>query len=293
MKRLISAILLVALPFPAQLTADEYSAIHIRTFTRYLIGRGEYYRARLELQRLASYHPGSISPLIFHVTEDYVLFKGKQYSSIISKRVTGAEYLLTAADFVFKCDAYLMRYDYLKAEALLTSWNYGVDMEFDGFVIKRKFSVSFLERKFDEAEGLRRSGMSDSSAARELLEQARKGGFDEKIPALAAVLGIVPGMGYIYSGQIATGIIAFLLIALNALVCYYAFRTHNNAIGYITGIIGGFFYAGSIAGAYLATRRFNMDLRDSMQESVTEKMKLEEDRGRIFDKYGIGRYGKP
>jgi TM2 domain-containing membrane protein YozV len=292
-KRLISALILCTFPFSSHASAGGYTPEGIRAFTRYLIERGEYYRAGVELRRLASYYPGHISPLAFHVTDDYLLFKGKQYTAVIGKRIIGPEYFLTASDLVFKCDAYFMRSDYAQSEAILKSWNFGIDPEFDAFMHKRKIFASLLTRKFDEAEILCRAGTADFGMCREMIERAQRGANREKSPAAAAVLGIVPGLGYVYAGQIGTGIVAFLFISLNVLVTYFAFRTHNDIMGYFTGVIGGFFYAGSIAGGYLASKRFNTELAESIRKSVTHEIKLEEDREKIFEKYGIGRYGSP
>ena len=122
----------------------------------------------------------------------------------------------------------------------------------------------------------------DYSACRELIGWARSGIPGEKKPWLAAVLGIVPGIGYLYSGEIATGIFAFLLIAADVILTYFAFRTHNDVIGYFSGVIGGLFYAGSIAGGYFAAQRYNVRRFEAAGSSLSARTEAWRATARIY-----------
>jgi hypothetical protein len=286
-KRLSSALMFLTLAVPAFAAADEYSPDQVRAFTSYLISKKEYYRALVELKRLKSYYPGSITPLGFNVTENYLLFMGKQYSTILRKPADQAGPLLTAADSIFKCDSAALVADYGKLDNCLSTWPSGADPFLDRCLKKRKLFAHLLEKRFGEASEI--CAGNDFSAYRELIGQAQNGFSYEKKPWLSAALGIIPGMGYMYSEEYATGTFAFLLISADIIMTYFAFRTHNDVIGYFTGIIGGFFYAGSIAGGYLAAQRFNIRLADSNRTSLMNELRLERDREDIFNKHGIGR----
>ncbi len=292
MKRLAFPALFILLCAPRLASADEYSAEGIRDFTRFLIQRGEYYRAGVELRRLESYYPGALSPRAFQVTDNYLLFKGRRYSAIIKKRTRTADQTLRAAEWLFRCDASLALSDFRKAGEILEGWDARADPFFDRLMTKRKIFVRLMAMRYGDALDLCPAG-GDFSAYRELVEQARRGFSLRRSPPLAAALGILPGMGYLYSGETATGIIAFLLVTVNVLITYFAFQTRSPVIGYFTGIVGGFFYAGSIAGGYLAAKRFNIEIEGSVRGATERSMKLEEDRRDVFDRYGIGRYGRP
>jgi hypothetical protein len=272
---------------PGALSAEEYTAGGIASFTRYLIGKKEYYRALVELKRLKSYYPDTIPPLTFNVTENYLLFAGKQYSAILGKPAGGSGPLFRTADLLFKCDSAIMVTDQATLEAALASWPPGVDPFFDRCLKKRRLMAYLLERRYSEASEI--CAGADFSGYRELIGQARTGFSYKKEPWLAALLGIIPGAGYLYSEEYATGIFAFLLLSADIIMTYFAFQTHNDVIGYFTGVIGGFFYAGSIAGGYFAAHRFNVQRAGENRTLFMDKLELERDREDVFNRHGIGK----
>ena len=281
--------ILFILTSPVPVPAEEYSAKCIAAFTRYLIDHREYYRALAELKRLRSADPASLPPSAFIITENYLLFQGKQYHDILNRPARESESLPTGVDQLFRFDAAVALRNYGRAAAILSSWVPVGEPYIDRCLKERKLFSYLAARRYGEAAALCGAPAApDYSACRELLDQARNGFSREKKPWLAAVLGIIPGMGYMYSGDYATGAFAFILISIDVLMTYFAFRTHNDIIGYFTGVIGGFFYAGSIAGGYLAAQRFNVGLRDSMGESLSDGLRFDRDRDEIFKRHGIG-----
>lgn len=270
-------------------SAREYSAKSIAAFTRHLIGHKEYYRAFVELKRLRSIAPGHMSPLAFSVTENYLLFQGKQYKDIINGTAGPSAPLEAAAVSLFRYDAAVALRDYGKAEAVLAVWGSASEPFLDRCLKTRRLFLYLAARRYDEAAAFCEAlPESDFSACRELIGLARQGFSREKKPWLAAVLGIIPGAGYMYSGQYATGVFAFLLISIDVIMTYFAFRTRNDVIGYFTGIIGGFFYAGSIAGGYFAAQRFNLEQGGSVGSSMAERLGFERDRDELYNRHGMG-----
>lgn len=292
MKQLLFPLIVFAMLLSRTVSAGEYSADSIRDFTRFLIHRGEYYRAGVELKRLASYYPGKISPLELLITDNYLLFKGRQYASIVKNQARYRDPALHAAYGLFLCDAFIALADFRRAGEVLARWSAGMDPFFDRLMTKRKIMVYLMTLRYGNALDLCGAG-GDFSVYRDLVEQARRGFAYRRNPPLAAVLGILPGMGYIYAGETGTGIIAFLLVTVNVLITYFAFQTRNQVLGYFTGIIGGFFYAGSIAGGYLAAKRFNFEIEGNVRGTTERGMGLEEDRQELYDRFGIGKHGKP
>lgn len=274
----------------APATADEFGPDRLLGFTRSLIGRQEYYRALVELKRLESYHPGYLSPVAFHVTELYLLSRGKQYADIMGRKIPAGDAILASADLVFKCDAAIGASDFAGLDTLVAGWQSGADPYFDGLVKKRRLYSSLMSGRYGAAGGICGPPEApDYGACRELIALAQRDSAGARKPWLAVVLGLVPGAGYLYSGEIATGVFAFLLIAADAVLTYFAFRTHNDVIGYFTGIVGGLFYAGSMAGGYFAARRYNMKRFETGRSSLSSAMKLDDDREELFNRYGIGR----
>ncbi len=290
MKKHIPLLMFFFLTVPALLSAEEYSAKGIAAFTRYLIGHKEYYRALVELKRLKSMAPDYLAPSVFTVTENYLLFHGKQYRDILGGPARESGQLPAGVGPLFRYDAAVALHDYKRAESILSSWSNVSEPYIDSCLKKRRLFSFLAARRYDEAAAL--CGVPsapDYSACRELIDQARAGFSNEKKPWLAAVLGIVPGMGYVYAGDYATGIFAFILITIDVIMTYFAFQTHNDIVGYFTGVIGGFFYAGSIAGGYIAAQRFNLGQKNSMGDSLSGKFHFDQDRDEIFNRHGIGR----
>jgi hypothetical protein len=289
LKNYILLLTFLIVPLAEAGAAEEYSARGIATFTRYLIDHREYYRALVELKRLRSFEPGSLPPSAFAVTENYLLFQGKQYGDILGKPSQDGASMPAGVDSLFRFDAAVAVRDYGRADSILAPWGAAPDPFIDRCLKKRRLFSYLASRRFGEAITLcGAAAAADYSACRELIEQARAGFSRERKPWLAAVMGIMPGMGYLYAGEYATGIFAFFLITIDVIMTYFAFRTHNDVIGYFTGAIGGFFYAGSIAGGYLAAQRFNIGIRDSMGETLSKDLEFDRDRDEIFKRHGIG-----
>ncbi len=290
MKKFVPLVIfLIIVSSIGSVSAQEYNARSIASFTRYLIDHKEYYRAFVELKRLHSLAPGHSSPLAFSVTENYLLVQGKRYKDIVNGPARPAAPLQAAAVSLFRYDAAVALRDHGKADAVLAAW-VSADEPFLDRCLKTRRLFSYLAaRRYDEAAAFCEAlPESDFSACRELIGLARQGFSREKKPWLAAVLGIIPGAGYMYSGQYATGVFAFLLISIDVIMTYFAFRTRNDVIGYFTGIIGGFFYAGSIAGGYFAAQRFNLEQGGSVGSSMAERLGFERDRDEIFNRHGMG-----
>jgi hypothetical protein len=290
LKKYVPLLIFFILSGPVFVSAEEYSAKGVTAFTRYLIGHKEYYRALVELKRLGSFSSGYISPVAYRVTENYLLFHGKQYRDILDRPALDGVSVPAGVDTLFRYDAAVALRDYGRADSILALWGPATDPFIDRCLKKRKLFSYLASHRYGEAAALCGAPVApDYSVCRELIEQARAGFSREKKPWLAAVMGIIPGMGYMYSGEYGTGIFAFLLISIDVIMTYFAFRTHNDIIGYFTGVIGGFFYAGSITGGYLAAQRFNLGLADSMGSSLSGELRFDRDRDDILMKHGIGR----
>jgi len=76
-------------------------------------------------------------------------------------------------------------------------------------------------------------------------------------PIYGAVLGIVPGLGYLYAGHKKTAISALTVIGLTFWGTAASFENNLDGIGYLTGFLTLGWYSGSIYGSFWACNRNN------------------------------------
>ena len=74
---------------------------------------------------------------------------------------------------------------------------------------------------------------------------------------LGTLLGVIPGLGYCYSGHYKTAISSFIVISLTSWATYRAFDKDIDGIGYLSGFLAVGWYSGSIYGSYWACKRHN------------------------------------
>lgn len=78
-----------------------------------------------------------------------------------------------------------------------------------------------------------------------------------KSPALAGVLGVIPGAGYLYAGHKQTALSSLIVNGLMAYACYTSFEKGNKGLGILTGVFGLSFYIGNIQGSVKSAKRYN------------------------------------
>lgn len=85
---------------------------------------------------------------------------------------------------------------------------------------------------------------------------------------------LLPGAGYMYVGQIQTGVTSFLLNALFCVAAYEFFHHKQYAAGIITSGFEMGWYAGGIVGARLAAETYNAALYKRLAYDTMTKEKL-------------------
>lgn len=153
-------------------------------------------------------------------------------------------------------------------------------IKFNEFYFKRLFLSYLIQNKIKEAGNLLKSASSDKKNIADNFEEFKikfnEAGslknmdlkkFDDillyskenrdsiKNVKLSLLLGIIPGCGYVYSGNTATGVVAFLVVSVFSALTYFSFKTDNKPVGIFLGAAATFFYAGSVMGGYLSTHR--------------------------------------
>lgn len=89
-----------------------------------------------------------------------------------------------------------------------------------------------------------------------------------KSPTTAGVLGLIPGLGYVYSGSLTTGLSALLLNGLLGYATYTSFDTGNTGVGILSGVFTSAFYFGSISGGIKATKRTNEHKKNNFKRRL-------------------------
>lgn len=96
-------------------------------------------------------------------------------------------------------------------------------------------------------------------------------------PALAAVLSaMVPGLGRVYAGKPAEGVVSLLYLAAFGFTTYDFYRGAGpeSALFIISASFTGIFYAGNIMGSALAARRTNNEFRHEMEQRILFDMHI-------------------
>lgn len=276
---------------------EEYAANNQLGFVKHLISKNEFYRAFVELKRLDSYYTGYIKKENIFTTELFLLFHGRRFSEIPKHKSDIPDYKIKAIHTIFSADALVEKSEFIKANDLLKSAVFsGLNKDIDFYLYKRNILSFLLLNKIDEARSLINNNTNlnsglDTAAFSELIYYTENYFESFKKPYNAMLFGIIPGMGYVYAGKEATGIIAFILISVLSTLTYYSFKTDNKPVGIFIGAATSFFYGGSIIGGYLSSKDYNKSAIRDLKESLSLKMQMAEDRERIYNDYGISRAG--
>jgi hypothetical protein len=131
----------------------------------------------------------------------------------------------------------------------------------------RRLAVSELHRQNMDAARLALSGSGpDETPSIAALDQYSRG--HDKKPWIGGVLGLIPGLGYAYSGEYAN---AGRSLILNSLFIYGMVNTAENESWGAFAAISFFeltWYSGSIYGGIDAAHRYNQDRLDACSQGI-------------------------
>jgi hypothetical protein len=269
----------------------EYRPENILGFAKDLISQGEYYRALVELKRLQLFYPDYLRREHLYISEVYLLFKGKQFRQIVRKKNNSDDLVCQSIDRIFKYDAHIYSSDFEGASSILSHELIGYDNNLDKYIIKRWLLTDILKNRIDSTEAfLQRRKVDvtvDVDKYRELMDYSARKYSSMKNPNMSLFYGIIPGMGYVYSGRKPTGILALVVISVFSTLTYLSFKTDNGHIGIFLGAATTFFYSGSIVGGYLESKKYNERTMKEVRDYLVDELSLENDREVIFKRYGL------
>jgi hypothetical protein len=274
---------------------DPYSPESILGFTRHLISRHEYYRAYVELQRLSAYSPGYIDPGSMQISSRYLLIKGKRFESLLDNSPVPGGTAAGCVDGIFSADAALSLSRFSLVPGALGSGSGICTGPLSKFRWKRLFVSSLLQNDITAAEGLLEDDAfpADLDGGRDrfraMISWSEKRRADMADPRLALFAGVVPGLGYAVAGNRPTGVVALIVVTVFSSLTVAAFKTDNAPLGVVLGAASTFFYGGSMLGGYLEAQRNNGLAAEALREGLMDDCGLEDDRDRLFEKYGLQR----
>ncbi|MEW6215299.1 MAG: hypothetical protein AB1478_08910 [Nitrospirota bacterium] len=124
------------------------------------------------------------------------------------------------------------------------------------------------EENWEEAERTFAQIKIDSrffNNAKQSIELSKQGKrLRKKSPVIAGLLGIVPGLGYLYSGYEQTALASFIVNGLFILGTVEAFKQGNEGLGIMLGIISSGFYSGNIYGSVQSAQRSNVKSKNDL-----------------------------
>jgi TM2 domain-containing membrane protein YozV len=250
--------------------SNLYNFKNSNAFANYLLNNQDYENAILELTRLNFLNPSDDSVkfnLLYAYRQAGQLDQAQAFYSRLFPTKASAE--VPKAFF----------YEYYKTLLLTRQFEtaYTITLSYPRLTAEeranQKLATLLLQAKWDEA--LKQSE-ADAVNDQLLLSYAREGAaLEYKSPALAASLStLVPGLGKIYSGRTADGILAFIFVGANAYAAYRGFSSNGISSGYgwLFASLGTAYYISNIYGSYQAATFYNEHLNEHLQTKVQQHL---------------------
>lgn len=132
-------------------------------------------------------------------------------------------------------------------------------------ILSKKYKLQALAsahmREWDQAEKLFSKADEQNPNEKllvrniELTESAIN--FKPKSSTKAALLSVIPGLGYVYTGHKQTALTALIINGLLGYATYTSIKKDNYGVAALTGVFTASFYIGNILGAGKSAQRYN------------------------------------
>lgn len=93
----------------------------------------------------------------------------------------------------------------------------------------------------------------------------------EKKPAIAKLLSIIPGAGYLYAGHKGSALTSLFINSLLAYATYTSIKEQNYGVAGIMGFFSVSFYIGNITGAGRCVKRYNEKTRNNIISTIERR----------------------
>jgi tetratricopeptide (TPR) repeat protein len=254
-------------------------------FAESLFAEGDYYRAISEYKRFLFEHPGDpVAPWVrFRIAEAYLAGGRTEtardlFAELRLEHVTGDARLRHGATLA-EARAFYLEGRLVQAAGLLRELE-GSTPDLDLLGQARYLSGCVALR--GGATGRARTAWLRLPAAHPLAERALElvAALDlpappSKSPLLAGLLSVIPGLGHLYLGEVATGLTAFAWNGLFGAAVFDSFRRGQIGAGSLLAVLELLWYSGTIYGAVAGAERYNRDARESFLERLDRQAGLD------------------
>ncbi len=250
-------------------------------FARHLVNRNDLNEAFFVLENINPKTP-SLQDSVFHL-KGWVLYRQMKLepsAGLLLKVSENSPYYLKSRFFGAYNLSHINQTD--KAEEIL----YGLDLEANtmhGNMQNFQLSgLALLNRDFDgfekRAENFTGSFHAFASEERNMHRHyQRLADAPGRSPFVAGLLSTaVPGLGKIYAGKTAEGVVGFLYVAAMGLTAFDFYRGSGpqSALFISTASIAGIFYIGNIWGSVTAVNRQNMEFNHEINQRILFDMHI-------------------
>jgi len=261
----------------AESNEHQFSRELLLEFSEELFQELEYYRAITEFRRYLSYYPHdpATTHVNFRIYDCY--FLGERYAEALAwgrriAKIYDSDTMLVYQAQLRIGDSLLQLNNFSSAR---TSFKLATGSSDIGIQGKAYYGIGLtytMEEKWQPAAEAFLS-VPEASA---LFERAKIAGervieeryHHRKKPVIAALLNTVPGLGYIYVGQVQTGIAAFIVNSLSYAATYSAFKNDQTGLGTALGFLTIGWYTGGIYGARVGAYKHNSRMTEILFEDL-------------------------
>ena len=137
------------------------------------------------------------------------------------------------------------------------------------------YPVREAEKYFSmiSSEGKKKYRIEDSMTSLEKIRHLKK-----KSPAVAGVLSIIPGGGFLYCGRYRDALISFLLNSSLILAAYQSFENDNNFFGGAISFVEAGFYTGNIYGSVSSAHKYNKQKQKEFIDNLKQEYLTNQDK---------------
>ena len=276
-------LLLIFIILPAQYAIGETVQINSDEqfqFAEYFFSKGEYAKAIAEYERFVYFFSKDekIPQAEYQIGMSY--FKNGQFQEAARAFQKVIEVYPDMVESYFKLsDAYLKLRQPDEAISVL---EYLIKLTKNQRIRDRaSYAIGWIYVEKASWENARLSFQNISEQNKEKYQSdrisaglERAGAIEQKNPAVAGWLSVIPGAGFLYCERYQDALTAFLLNAGLMIAAYESFKDDNYALGSVISFVELGFYAGNIYGAVGSAHKYNKAKTSEFIENLKANTKV-------------------
>jgi hypothetical protein len=138
---------------------------------------------------------------------------------------------------------------------------------FDSCKIANRLALTYF-REFDWENGIGNLCGDEVFVKKSIVLVDRAVSVKKKVPAVAAILSVIPGAGYLYTDKPKAALTSFCFNGLMMFASYDLLRKKEYGMAALTGFFSINFYLGNIVGSYRSAKDRNRKLSEQAYRSL-------------------------